>query len=131
MRESMAGFMAGRNGQDDLARVCYFAGVILLIVNLFVRNGILSLVVIVILFYAIFRIYSRNIYKRQKENAAWLRFTGGIGKRFRLMKRQWTDRKVYKYYICKSCGQTVRVPKGKGRIEITCPRCRTSFIAKT
>ena len=123
--------MYGRNGQDQLARLFYFAGLVLFIVNLFVRNGILSLVVLAVWIYSGFRTFSKNILKRQKENDAWIRFTDKISRRFRLSKKQWKDRKDYKYFTCKNCGQTVRVPKGKGNIEITCPRCRTSFRAKT
>ena len=93
LQDSMSRFMYGRNGVDQLGHFTYLAGLVLFIINLFVRNSILSLVILAVWGWSLFRAYSRNLIKRQKENDAWMRFTGSIGKSFRLSKRMWKDRK--------------------------------------
>ena len=72
-----------------------------------------------LLFWANFRTFSRNTYKRYQENRRYLRFMD-----------QLRD-KEHRYYTCPRCRQTVRVPKGKGKISITCPKCSERFIKKT
>ena len=68
---------------------------------------------------------------RIDENQKFLDMTTVPRKYAKLAKLQWRDRKVSRYYICKSCHQQIRVPKGKGRIEIRCPKCNERFIKKT
>jgi ribosomal protein L37AE/L43A len=69
--------------------------------------------------WAIFRMLSKNVYKRYEENRKYLRFLD-----------RWKD-KEHRYYDCPKCKQTVRVPRGKGKISITCPTCKEKFVKKT
>ena len=80
---------------------------------------LLSFLAYIPLIWSIFRMYSRNIEARRRENAAFLRFFSRL-----------TD-KQYRYFRCPGCRQVVRVPRGKGKINIRCPKCSRQFIKKT
>ncbi len=129
MRRSAA--MIGRNGPDSFARTCSYTGLALLILNLFINSRLCYTLSLVSLTYALFRIYSKNLVKRQAENAKFLQATAKIRAFFRGLKLRWADRNTYRYFSCPNCHQQVRVPKGRGKIEITCPRCRKTFIKKS
>lgn len=131
MQSRMAQFLYGRNGFDNLARVCNAVAILLLVINIFAQNAVLYFLWMVFFAYSVFRVYSRNIPKRYAENQKFLAMMDVPQKRIRLLKLQWRDRSVSRYYICKSCHQQIRVPKGKGRIEIRCPKCGERFIKKT
>ena len=123
LRGSFSRFMVGRYGNDKLNMVILTAGVILCFLGMFARNVTADLLLMLgsygLLFWSLFRCFSRNTYKRYQEN-----------RRFLLLLDKLKDRD-HRYFICPKCRQTVRVPKGKGKISITCPKCREKFIKKT
>lgn len=143
--------MYGRYGTDQLNRFLSFAALILLIIGLFVRASLLDLVALILLFVIYFRMLSRNTSKRYAENERFLRlaekvtggrfggssggsrsFGGGQTKTRKSDRRaEWEQRRIYRFYSCPHCAQRVRVPRGKGKICITCPKCRTEFIKHT
>ena len=124
-------FMQGRYGQDSLnAALCVLA-LILIIIAAFVPVRWLSLAALLPLGWATFRVYSKNLAKRREENAKWLKLTAPIRKSWRLSRTKWADRKSYRYFTCPRCRETMRVPKGKGKIEITCRKCGEKFQRKT
>lgn len=116
-------FMAGRYGTDKLNMVILCAGLAASLLSVFVRYPPVNLQLFVLsyglMIWAIWRSLSRNTYKRYQENRKFLQFTG------RLKDRQ------NRYFDCPKCRQMVRVPRGKGKISITCPRCHEKFIRKT
>ena len=116
-------FMMGRYGTDKLNIAILGTGLVLCLLVAFIRIPILDLVLTVLsyglMFWAIFRTFSRNTYKRYQENRKYLRLV----ERFK-------DRE-HRYFDCPRCRQPVRVPRGKGKIAITCPKCREKFIKKT
>ena len=116
-------FMEGRYGYDKLNNTLLWTGVGLCLISVFIPvkliNLLLNLVSNGLMFWAIFRSLSRNTYKRYQENRKFLQF-------FDHMK----DRD-HRYFDCPKCRQMVRVPRNKGRISITCPRCKEKFIRKT
>ena len=116
-------FMAGRYGTDRLNMVILCAGLVLVIIYGLVPNATLKLILWAasygLMIWAIFRSLSRNTYKRFQENRKFCQFLD------RLKDRE------HRYYDCPKCHQPVRVPRGKGKISITCPRCREKFIRKT
>lgn len=122
--------LIGRNGLDSLARVMYFLGLGLLILQWIVPRRALYYLGLLFLGYSLFRVFSRNLSARQRENAAFLRATDGIRSRLRLTKRKWRDRKTHRYFTCPNCRQTVRIPKTLGKVKIHCPNCGHSFIAR-
>lgn len=115
--------MDGRYGVDKLNMVILTAGVILSIIPLFIRTAVITLIFTplsyICMFWAVFRCLSRNTYKRYQENRKFLLFLDKIKDR------------DHKYFDCPRCRQPVRVPRGKGKISITCPKCREKFIRKS
>ena len=78
-----------------------------------------------------FRVFSKNTAKRYQENQTYVNFRYRVITKMHKMKKEFADRKVYRFYRCPMCKQKVRVPKGRGRIAITCPKCREEFIRKS
>lgn len=126
----MNGFMNGRYGADQLGRFLSFVALGLLIVNLFVHNMILLIIVGVLIAYNFYRMFSRDVYKRSEENRKFLEFVDGIKSKFTSAKNQAKDRD-HAYFTCPRCKKKLRVPKGKGMISIHCPQCGMDFIKKT
>ena len=120
---SIQRMMMGRYGHDRLNVALLVVGLIMTVVSMFVRIKLVVLVTTllsyVFLILALIRCFSRNTYKRYNEN-----------RRFLLLVDRLKDRSN-RYYSCPKCRQTVRVPRGKGKIAITCPKCREKFIKKT
>ena len=116
-------FMAGRYGMDRLNMVILWAGVISSLLSALIPvapvNLILWALSYVLMILSIFRMLSHNTYKRYQENRKFLQIFD------RLKDRQ------HRYFDCPKCRQTVRVPRGKGKIAISCPRCREKFVKKT
>ena len=123
LRQGFARFMMGRYGTDKLNMAILLVGLILSVVVMFNPIALLDLILTMVAYFlmgvAIFRCLSRNIYKRYQENRKYLRFME------RLKDRE------HRYYDCPRCRQVVRVPRGKGKIAITCPKCKEKFIKKT
>ena len=124
----------GRNGPDNLFRVCSWAAVIVAFVSVFSPNiwvsTALSAVYYGLLAYAIFRMLSKNVYKRRQENDKYLAFKAKIKSFFNRKKAQFRDRKTHVYKKCPDCKATLRLPKQKGKHTVSCPRCRHSFETK-
>jgi hypothetical protein len=116
-------FMYGRYGVDKLNMAILTAGVVIGFLTMFLRipllNGTLILISYGLMFWAIFRALSFNTYKRYQENRKYLQFL-----------ERMKDRE-HRYFDCPRCRQQIRVPRGKGKIAITCPKCKEKFIKKT
>lgn len=129
-------FMYGRYGGDQLSTALFVLYIIIFVLNLFLRNTVAGAVLMVLSYVVIlvyfFRCFSRNIYKRQRENQKFLQLWNPVKNYFKFWKMRFQERDgVKKLYRCPKCHQTIRVPKGKGKIAITCPKCRFEFIKKT
>ena len=131
MREKFYQFMSGRNGVDDLARMHSWMVLVLLLLGIFTRLGIFSLLALVLIVYMYFRVFSRNTSKRYEENQKYLNFKYNRTVSWNRFKKHLAQRKDYRFYKCPMCKQEVRVPKGHGKIEITCPKCREQFIRRS
>ena len=134
MREKIARFMAGRNGNDQLNRFLLLVDIVLLLIAAIFKDGIGRYVypfVFVLLAYAYFRMLSRNVYKRREENGKYIRARYKVSAALRVRHERWVQRKDYKFFTCPSCRTTLRVPRGKGQIRIVCRKCGTSFTGKT
>ena len=116
-------FMAGRYGTDKLNTYILALGVIFCLVSMFFPTAVGKLFLTALsyffLIWAMFRTFSRNTYRRYQENRKFLSLLN------RLKDRQ------HRYFNCPKCRQQVRVPRGKGKISITCPKCGDRFIRKT
>ncbi len=122
--------MAGRYGVDELSRLMLWVVLALFVLSMIFRWGIFSIIAYALIIYMYFRIFSKNIAKRREENLRYLDFRYNAGKKVRAKKERFAQRKYYRFFSCPTCGQTVRVPKGHGKICITCPKCRGEFIKK-
>lgn len=116
----MRRFMAGRNGVDTLAWFWCITGLVLNLVGSFTKLVFLTTLAYIPLFLAIWRIFSRDTARRYEEN-----------ERFRQFFSRIKGRKQFCYFKCPACKTRVRVPRGKGKIRITCPSCREAFVKKT
>ncbi len=131
MREKFRQFMAGRYGTDALNQFLNIFALVVLLIAIITRVNILTWVALAILIWCYYRTFSRNISKRTEENYKFYSIKDSITAKFSGLKAQWQGRKTHRYYRCPQCKQKLRVPKGRGRIQISCPRCGTQFIKKT
>ncbi len=131
LRQKIMQFMQGRYGADQFSKFLIYLSLILLIITLFCRNNFIYYIAVIVLFYSYFRMLSRNISKRYAENQKYLSVRYKVVGRFNWIKLRIKDSKTHRIYKCPSCSQKIRVPKGKGRISIKCPKCRIEFIKKT
>ena len=124
LRWKLQMFMRGRNGADDLGRVTIYGSFVLYIISMLFGSELLYLVGLAGIIYSTFRMLSKNLYVRREENrkfVTWLETT----------RIKMAQRKDYKIFKCKGCGRTIRVPRGKGKIEVTCPMCGSKTIHRT
>ena len=125
-------FMYGRYGHDILNYFIIIVAMLLSILSalFFKSNNFVSLFVYGLLLLSVFRMMSRKRYKRKKENEKFFALIRPLRSRYKLIKNNLTD-KGHRYYQCPQCGQKVRVPRGRGKIEISCPNCRTKFTRRS
>ena len=131
MREKFRQFMIGRYGTDGLNQFLSVASLVLLLIAIVSRIRLFTWLGVALLGFCYYRTFSRNISKRTEENYKFYTLKDRVGSKFRGLKEQWANRKIYHYYRCPQCRQKLRVPRGRGRIQISCPRCGTQFIKKS
>ena len=127
-------FMYGRHGVDQLSLTLMGCAIVLAIVQGFVHGPvywILAILWLACFVLALFRMYSRNHEKRTAENQRFLTVVRPLTRLFSDWHARWRDRKVSRYFRCPKCKATLRVPRGKGKIQIKCPFCHTEFVKKT
>lgn len=130
-------FMQGRYGADRLHRVLTWVYLAILIVSIFIARTadikiyyavlLLGLAVLVFSFY---RVFSKNIEKRRKENERWLSFENKVKKRFRILRDRWKFRKTHVFKKCPKCKAVLRLKRIKGTHNVTCPHCNETFKIK-
>ena len=121
----------GRYGIDAFSRALLIMGVIFLVLGLIPDLWFLSLYAVFPLVWALIRCFSKKIDKRESELDAYESMEERRKENAALRTRKWTDRKTHKYYRCKYCDTVFRVPKGKGKVRVTCPGCREQYTKKT
>jgi hypothetical protein len=124
-------FMYGRYGFDHYSRALVFGSLFLSLIASFSRVNLIFLISYIPLVYAVFRITSKNIAKRTQENLVYCRIAESVKNKLRNIKLALIGTKTHKYYRCSHCKQSIRVPRGKGKICITCPKCKAEFIKRT
>lgn len=130
-RQKVFEFMQGRYGVDQLSNFLIWTGVVLAFLTMFVRYHILVAISWGLIIYAYVRILSRNTSKRYVQNQKFLDKTWRIRNAFAKIRYRIKygkqDASPYRIYLCRKCGQKIRIPKGKGKIMITCPKCKYQF----
>lgn len=130
MRWKFENFMIGRYGQDELNIFLTRAALVCWILSIFIFRGVFSFLFWFCLIWSMFRMFSKNSYKRNSELLAYQKLSKKPKQFFSRQKSKWRDRKTHRYFKCK-CGAFLRVPKGKGKINITCRVCKAQMIRKT
>ena len=136
MKDKFYRFMQGRYGVDQFAKFTMGVALVSIVLAIFVNTGssagsLLDMLGLVAIVYTYFRIFSRNISKRAQENQKYLSATAKLRQRLNKEKNMMKQRKDYHIYTCPSCGQKVRIPRGKGKIEISWPKCHSKFVKRS
>ena len=124
-------FMYGRYGTDTLGKCMLYAYIAILfvyvIIGIFVKNPFVDLCVYIVsltlVIWTLYRMMSRNIVKRRRENEKFCGF-------WKLRRNKFKDRKTHVYRKCKHCKAVLRLPRAKGKHAVVCPRCKTRFTVK-
>lgn len=124
-------FMRGRYGIDVLSRDLSYLLLGLIVLNIFFKSIILRYVSLLVLFYIYYRFLSKKLAKRRSENTKYMNLKYKVLSPFRKIKRNLKNYKTYKYLNCPNCKNEMRVPRGKKKIIVTCPYCKTKFDAKS
>ncbi len=136
MRERFNQFMQGRYGVDDLSKFLLGVSVAGMVLNILTRSRIFNVIAIVLIVYIYVRMLSKDYAARSAENRKYLDLKSRVKSRdfagmFAGGKQKMQDRRTNHIYRCPSCSQKIRVPRGKGKIIVTCPKCKTEFTRKS
>ena len=134
MRNWLRKVMTGRYGVDEFSRFLNTTAMLSLVLSVLFDNG-MSVFFLLVAFGSLFwnytRMFSRNTYKRRAENNVYLTIRYNLTRKLTGLKQRMQQKKYYRFYKCPKCGITTRVPKGKGTIRITCPKCGEIFQRKS
>ena len=123
-------FMYGRYGTDQLSLALTVSGFVFYTVYVFSRFRLLYLFSLIVYGIAIYRTLSKNITKRRIENQKFMNLWYKLKNKWVGIRADFEERKTYKHFKCPSCGQKIRIPRGRGKVEIRCPKCSNKFIKK-
>ena len=131
MRWQFGRWMQGRYGQDALSGAMLVTALVLILLSTILSAAWLNILALALLVLASLRTYSKNVTKRRAENEKWLSLVKPVRTWWSNLTRRFAERKTHRYFKCPKCHQQLRVPKGKGRIAITCRNCGERFERKT
>lgn len=131
IRYKFSRFMTGRYGADEFSSFLLKTAIVFWLLSIFIFRRTFSALYWLFIVYAFFRIFSKNIPARSAEREKFLRINYKYRVFFNQCKNRFRNRKTHKYYRCKNCKTLLRVPRGKGKIDITCKVCNTHMIKKT
>ncbi len=126
MKEKIARFLYGRYGEDALGRFLMVMYIGLVFINFIAKSELINIITLVIGFWMIYRMLSKDYSKRHQENEKYLKLVAPFSRVWKLAKLQAAD-KEHHYYICPNCGQICRIIKTKKKGTITCPKCYVQF----
>lgn len=128
LKYSLYRFMNGRYGSDQLNFAILITSILISLIGgiVFNRSLIITGIVYTLSFIVLYRAFSKKIYVRQKENLQFMRLIRPIKSKYNLIKLNLTQ-KQFKHVQCPRCHRTLRVPRGRGKVEITCPHCHVAF----
>jgi hypothetical protein len=131
MRDKLERFMRGRYGQDELNHILSVSALILCGVSMITRHLVLSSLSMILVMVCLFRSFSRNTGARFREAESYFKLKSAILCFFGNTAEWLRQYRTHRIFTCPSCGRRCRVPKGRGRIRITCKRCGARFIKRT
>ena len=124
-------FMVGRYGQDQLSIFLFVISIVLTLTGQFTGISLLVVIGYVPIFIGFYRMFSKDIQKRRMENYKFSIFISPLYSKLTKFKKRIEGSKTHKYFKCKQCNTTLRVPKNKGKIVVTCPKCKGKFTKTT
>lgn len=124
-------WMRGRNGADELGNTVVALSIIVLIINLFAHTRVLAVGALAMAIYSCWRMSSKNVTARRKENREFLKAFAPAIRWIKNPKASINEQRSYKHLTCPTCGQQMRVPRGKGKMRVTCPNCHKKFEARS
>lgn len=129
IKDYLQNFMRGRYGIDQMSQTLFIIALVCIVLAMLSGNVLLEFLGIGVFVYADYRALSRNVSARRAENARYEQMVRDLKEKIHPSGAD----KTHRVFICpnKSCGQKIRVPKGKGKIEITCPKCGEKFVKRT
>ena len=128
---SIAKFMQGRHGADNLGMFTLLSGLIVSLLGSFTRIGLLSIIGLALYIITLFRMFSRNHEKRMAENRKYIELTSNWKTKVRQFSKRMKNRRDYKYFKCPECKVLLRTKRGSGEKDITCVRCGHQFRQKS
>mgnify|MGYP004447337515 FL=1 len=137
LREDIKEAMGRRCGLDELNNLIMLVGFLYVVAALFTKNKIFLLVGAAFVILCYLRVFSKNVDKRKRENDFYMRYMGKVVLEARLLKLMIRMKcksildKEYVYFVCDACHQVIRVPKGKNKVNIRCPKCNHTFVKRT
>lgn len=138
MSDRFRNFMRGRYGVDQLSNGLVFLFFILILIGILTRNTIFTWIALIPMILSYYRMFSKNFSKRYNENRIYTNLMSPVYDLLDKIKgffnrkiKRFKTRKEYKYFKCPNCKQELRVPRGRGEITVTCPKCKQSFDRKS
>lgn len=131
MKDKIYRFMRSRYGNDQLSSFLTWTGILFMLIDCFAKTGVFYFIGILAFTYGYIRVFSRQYEKRAAQNRWFLEHTAGIRNFFRRIKKSREAGKDFRIFTCPRCAQMIRIPRGKGKIEIRCPKCGNTFIKKS
>jgi len=130
IKDGFRRFMTGRHGADQLGQALIIAGLVLVILNMFIGSSILFLLWLALYSYALFRMFSRNNEKRWAENQKYVEWSQKCRTSVRQATVRLKNSKEYKYFRCPKCKSWLKLPRKVGEVTITCGKCGNAFKKK-
>lgn len=130
-RQRMERLMYGRYGGDQLSKLYMGLAMVCLILNIFTGLMIFYIAGVLLMGYSVYRSFSKDISKMSAQNQKYLNWRYQRAVKHSNTRKHWAQRREYRFYKCPDCRQKVRVPRGHGKIAITCPKCHAEFIKKS
>ena len=137
LRTDLKEAMSRRCGLDELNHLLMLVGFVFVVAALFSQKYVFTLIGAIFIVVCYLRVFSIKLEKREAENAVYMRYMGNVVRFteylmlcFKMKMKSLTD-KEYAYFVCSQCKQIVRVPKGKSKVNIRCPKCSNTFIKRT
>lgn len=137
IQQDIKNAMQKRNGLDELSNFIMLVGFIFVVIALFTKNWIFTLIGGAFIILCYLRVFSTKAEKRKKENSIYMKYMGGVVRGVDYitllirMKIKTLQDKESAYFVCSGCRQIIRVPKGKNKVSIRCPKCNETFIKRT
>lgn len=127
MEHKLAEWLRGRNGSDELSTCALVVAIVLVAANMLLHSFLVSVIALALMAYAWWRMSSKDLEARENENGVFVEFLGPMRSWVQSPAQAVAETRAYKHIKCPECGQRVRVPRGKGKVRITCPKCHNTF----